>query len=372
MNNILLIGGGITSLYLAYKLSENRKYKITIIEKEDRLGGRIYSKYSNVAGQTLEFGAMRFSKSKHILIYDLCKDLSLSIKNFDYKHGEEIQYIKYVLQSLDNIPRENKEGKLFRDVVKTFMTEEQINYMCKISGYYSYLSDPQIGYDSVYEDLTSLICTDWFTITEGVQSLITTLYHIISERGVIVLRNVDYEIVKNKIRRNYDLIFDCRPYNTKYNMPMKKYEAAKVFLKTDSKIENVRKTFENGSIYYMKDGIVMYYILDGNVLRKLKYLNMEDKWLNINGNKDNNIKEIIDSIEDDIRCSVKFMVYKYWKNYITMWDKNPNIPYIKLSDKFYLVNNDYSKGQGWIEGSLDAINCLLSNENLNLSLNSKL
>jgi len=56
ITNIVIIGGGISSLYSAYLLKKNYpKIKYTIIEKSDECGGRV--KMSNLEGVKLHTGA---------------------------------------------------------------------------------------------------------------------------------------------------------------------------------------------------------------------------------------------------------------------------------------------------------------------------
>ena len=56
ITNIVIIGGGISSLYSAYLLKKNYpKIKYTIIEKSDECGGRV--KMSNIGGVKLHTGA---------------------------------------------------------------------------------------------------------------------------------------------------------------------------------------------------------------------------------------------------------------------------------------------------------------------------
>ena len=65
--DIIIVGGGISGLYLAYNLSQTKK--ILVLEGSSELGGRIRSE---TIGETIiEMGAARFS-NKH-------KELCLSL-----------------------------------------------------------------------------------------------------------------------------------------------------------------------------------------------------------------------------------------------------------------------------------------------------
>ena len=77
MNNydIIVIGGGISGLNVTYQLlKKNNKLKIALFEKNDYLGGRIYTHKEN--DFYFEAGAGRFNDN-HILLNSLIKELKL-------------------------------------------------------------------------------------------------------------------------------------------------------------------------------------------------------------------------------------------------------------------------------------------------------
>ena len=78
MYDFIILGGGISGLYTAYKLHHKHPRKtILILEKEGYLGGRVYTfhnKYMDV-----DAGAGRFSKNHHYLMH-LLRDLDLTSK----------------------------------------------------------------------------------------------------------------------------------------------------------------------------------------------------------------------------------------------------------------------------------------------------
>merc|ERR1712178_615897 len=75
--DIIIIGAGISGLYIAYKLQS--KYKILILEKNSYIGGRIYTKkfkHNNINYQ-YEAGGARFAET-HTNIKDLINELQLN------------------------------------------------------------------------------------------------------------------------------------------------------------------------------------------------------------------------------------------------------------------------------------------------------
>ena len=69
----IIVGGGISGLFTAYKLSGTGK-KILLIEGSDRLGGRIKTTYGD--GFFYESGAARFHKT-HTKLLSLIDELGL-------------------------------------------------------------------------------------------------------------------------------------------------------------------------------------------------------------------------------------------------------------------------------------------------------
>ncbi len=74
MTNII-IGGGLSGLYLTYKLQQLfPKYPLTILEKTNRVGGRVHTMSTKQI--KYDTGAARYSYNHHI-IKDLIKELHL-------------------------------------------------------------------------------------------------------------------------------------------------------------------------------------------------------------------------------------------------------------------------------------------------------
>ena len=84
IQNIVIVGGGITGLYCYYKLLKERKIvpeKSILFEKSSKIGGRIQTikvKKNNIQ-HSFETGAGRFS-SNHKLLIQLIKELKLDNK----------------------------------------------------------------------------------------------------------------------------------------------------------------------------------------------------------------------------------------------------------------------------------------------------
>lgn len=77
--DVVIIGAGFSGLYCGYKLKDKFK-KILIVEKDNKIGGRIlsYKKKINNKYHIFEQGANRFSRYHHPLMLKLINELKLS------------------------------------------------------------------------------------------------------------------------------------------------------------------------------------------------------------------------------------------------------------------------------------------------------
>lgn len=107
--NTIIIGGGISGLYLAYRLSQNKK-KVMVFERNNYVGGRIYTYETNYKSSTeyLEGGAARFADI-HKNVLSLINELGLNnnileitneripiVRNLTYETKEDLDKIYQV------------------------------------------------------------------------------------------------------------------------------------------------------------------------------------------------------------------------------------------------------------------------------------
>ncbi|MEL6253787.1 MAG: NAD(P)/FAD-dependent oxidoreductase [Bacteroidota bacterium] len=85
--DVLIIGGGLTGLTLAYFLKE-QNLSVKILEARERLGGRIHTVYAE-SGAPIEMGATWLGK-QHSFLLELLEDLGLEI--FEQTLGERAIY----------------------------------------------------------------------------------------------------------------------------------------------------------------------------------------------------------------------------------------------------------------------------------------
>lgn len=102
-SDILCVGAGVSSAYMCYKFKKNNinNNNIIVIEKEQILGGRLNSVYSNNVHQNIpevvfnELGAMRLFKGEKMkIIFELLEELNLQTISVPIKDNNDIFYYK--------------------------------------------------------------------------------------------------------------------------------------------------------------------------------------------------------------------------------------------------------------------------------------
>jgi|Deesub1362A_J573_1020465.scaffolds.fasta_scaffold00389_33 oxygen-dependent protoporphyrinogen oxidase len=104
----VVIGGGISGLVSAYELAK-RGYKVTILEKEDRLGGRLYP---FIRGEFRADAGAQLIGENYTYTLNLIKDLGCEKDLVKLKEPSASLYIKKRFFSLDNIEGIDKEKLL--------------------------------------------------------------------------------------------------------------------------------------------------------------------------------------------------------------------------------------------------------------------
>ena len=105
LESIILVGGGISSLYCAYKIKKKfPNKKITIIEKDSELGGRI--KMDEINNIKIPTGAQFLRLDKDKTLQKLLKDLDIEVNPYTLEINytfDSVSPDKFVKKLKDNL-----------------------------------------------------------------------------------------------------------------------------------------------------------------------------------------------------------------------------------------------------------------------------
>jgi len=205
--DIIIIGGGIAGLYMAYKLIDTKK-SILIIEKEQRYGGRIYTKYNQNGNEKLQYdaGPARISINHHktLNLIKLSKLEIIKIKpkkeyiqinknnTLEIKADISSKYSKLVINESANYSKDYLQSVSFYDLCIKILGKDKTEEFKNMFGY-----DAEFIYCNAY-DSTEMFKKDfqnigtYFIIKNGLSSLINYLLAKLKEHSNIhIIHNTE-------------------------------------------------------------------------------------------------------------------------------------------------------------------------------------
>jgi len=394
--DIIIIGGGISGLYLAYNLIQDNKYKdILLVESSSELGGRIRTE--TLEGTPLEMGAARFS-NKHKKLLSLLKIFELEDKIIELpKEIDHIYHNKKINYNLNKILKNLNSKK--KDYSKKYLEKITLfQYSVEILGYEEAKNlQEMFGYDAEFLKLNSYSAltmfdkdlleeVSYYILNGGLSQLISKLELVLEESDKIkikkntLVKDIQDKKIKVEIDGKEDIlrglkILSTMPYNETRKMDIfKDYEyincvkpipLIRIYAKyplTKGKpwFHNLKRTITDNYIRHIipidyDNGIIMISYTDFYLAEMWNnYYQLGEKVLT-----ERLHTEIYKLFKIRPPKPEKYKVY-YWRSGVHMWrTKYPmDQTYQKLlrplEDKqIYLCNEAFSKHQCWIEGSLE-------------------
>lgn len=405
----IIIGGGISGLYLNYKLLKTKKSKSTLlIEKNKRLGGRIQTYSTKIRGTVynMEAGAGRFSENHKELI-SLIKELKLTkyivkiggrakliLTKNKWKNHPLSKFSPY--QILDNLFKNLKLNNFhrnikFKDFVLKNNTKDLYEYLHSTYPYTDIFKMNLYDVVQIYKmDFNEK--NNFYILSCGLEKIVHILKQRILKMGGIILTNTnfkDYKIIDKKFivktnKCNYfsdNLILTIQKSSLKKLDNLKKVSEIKavnnskllrIYAVFDPKkcvwFKNIPKIITDSKISYFipidyEKGLVMIsYTDEGN---STYLMNIEKKY----GKKylmEFILKECKKMFNVDIPKPLWFKSF-YWESGVGHWLPGYNSKKISKSilkpirnKNLYICGENFSeKFQGWIEGSLRTTNKIL-------------
>jgi len=380
---IVIIGAGISGLYLGYLLQKKGKDFI-ILEKDKRYGGRVFVDKFEGEKVVLGAGIGRFKKDK--ILYDLCTSLNVPV----HKYTSEISRVfskqkvsdkKFIedLKQLESI-RITKEKRSTTDFL-TFLDENKDCDFINLSGYTDYIHADIVdtindyGFDDVISGYTGFTI-DW-------DDLLDKLYDSMSDKVHLYegVERVENKIVRtNKAVYYYDQLVCSVPVSIarvlfpsiKILDDLEGQPFARIYAKVDKGNQEMAEKIKN------------FTIVD-SYLRKIIPINPK-KGIYMIGYNDNfdalesffdftnmTEKEVYDKLSGEIKrifgidITVRFAKIAFW-DYGTTYYKPLKTKYknrgewLKIAQHpvpdIYFVGEGFSQNQGWVEGALESVDAI--------------
>ena len=196
----VIVGGGIAGLYTAYHaLKRNPNRKIILLEKEDRLGGRIYTYQEDDFPVSIEYGAGRFHRG-HKQLFRLINELELKDKVKPISPMVESAKMKELMEIIIDKYQNRKNDQDIQLSLKdyvlkhTFVSPSDMNY---IESYYGYsaeliimnMKDAMV----LIEDMRS---NSYYYLQDGLSQIITRLEKFLRKMKCKILKNTPIKTIK--------------------------------------------------------------------------------------------------------------------------------------------------------------------------------
>lgn len=406
MNDIIIIGGGITGLYCFYELEKKYKnLKISLFEKNNYFGGRILTMKKKFNNNTYQFesGSGRLN-NKHKLLLKLIKELKLTkdliknnpktniipTKNYNldkkFANKNSFYYIYKILKKAKNEKKENLTNISFYEYSKKILKKDELKFMLDFSGYYG-----ELVYENAYDALKLFnegIRDDiiYYGLKNGFSTIITNLIKKIKSKNLYLnqellkikkyhntfLLNINNNIYQTKhlilaLPKNALLNIEyLNPYKKELNSILCK-ELCRVYsIFPDVWFKDLNKMTTNNKLRYIipidkEKGLIMISYTDS------KFALYWKKFVNSPKSKLDN--EILKQLKTIIPFKIEKPIYNcvcFWNCGVAYWKPKFNSDVmsqkiLKLNnhDNLYIVGENYSNNQGWSEGGLETVNELL-------------
>jgi hypothetical protein len=219
MYDFIIIGGGIAGLYSAYQIKKRYpKINLCILEKEERIGGRMGSE--DFHGVSIAMGA-GVGREKDVLLIQLLKELKISYKKYEYHRQDLNPHPVPVMETIRHLRSEYRKNpseaseKTFRQYATQKLGKKTYDSFLISAGYTDYENE------DVYETLYHYGMEDnepgWKLLSIPWNDLLESLVQKIGKKNI----HTNTEIIDLKSKSgNYALISKNKKIWTTSNVIM--------------------------------------------------------------------------------------------------------------------------------------------------------
>jgi hypothetical protein len=375
--DIVIVGAGISGLYLGIDLVK-RGYNVSIVERKNRLGGRIYTR--NFMGYKYESGAGRFSNN-HKLLLELIGRYNLKGPVKISGHDKELlEYYRVIERALAANRTDLTKITTMEYLIGIF-GRPIANKFRLLYGYDGdlLLSSALCGTNILMDDYKS---NQYYVLIDGLDKLIECMVQEFTGNGGKIMfgktistidkGNGYYIVSGSKLdMKCHRLVLAIPPSSIKQMVPnksLKVFDFLKyvtpvpllrvyfLYNKPQPALQGLKKTVSKLDIRFIipiNQQIVMISYSDYKLAKKWKglYEKSVDKFR----------EKILEEFTLETGRSLgapDSISFEYWGEGVYVWA--PGFNYLENYSKIiqpleglYLSNEAYSKRQGWLEGSLE-------------------
>ncbi len=402
----IIIGSGITGLYLAYKLINNKNINpndIIIYEKGNRIGGRIYTYTNKDNKMSYSVGAGRLGK-KHKYIMKLIKEFKLENQIIDinknknyYINGKlmnETELLKYHNSKFNSLTELWKYAIYYKNnnninlhdynlhnYFSLILSSNEVELLYNSLGYISEMYEMN-AYNALLTLRTDFDVenNDFFILKDGIQILCDVLYNYLINKNVKIilkseLTDVDDKnkiaIINNKIVNYTNLYLTIKrsdfsniPYFNKYNIlnTVKDGNLLRIYAQyKDVWFKDMPKTLTDNKLQFIIP-------IDYNTgLIQISYSDNYNAtfWKNLKTKKEIkfHLKRMLNDMfpEKNIKDPM-WITMHYWDAGVHLWKVGTNSKIIqkKIKELFhqkniYILGETYCNRQAWADGALETV-----------------
>ncbi|CCQ11959.1 vioA-tryptophan 2-monooxygenase [Pseudoalteromonas luteoviolacea B = ATCC 29581] len=397
-HSVSIVGAGISGIVCAITLARSRAlegYAIDVYEQSPRVGGRIQTNL--LSNHYIDLGAARFCSQLHGNVYDLVKRFELEFEPFPFtqlRFTQPIQKeLKTILSNLKPLIDEHKEDS-FVEFVTSYLGKEKAKAVILALGYDSLsmpIISPHIAYDIIEKHpetqcFTENCGNEWFSLKEGLASLIKALYEEALKLGIKFHFESTLVQISNRGNAHSLVIADNQ------NQQKEISKGLKIITLPPSRMEKLDKQFPKrwsnynygssplfkGFFFYSEPwwrelGLTDHVVITQNPIRKLYF--KDEKYAFFYTDSDNALywRDVLSLGEDHYLTTVKKLIAealnlpqdvipnpelhknKFWLHGVEFSKECcPKHPFYQtLSDDSVISLSDaYTHHCGWIEGGI--------------------
>ena len=401
----LIIGAGITGLYLAYKLLSQgvQATDIIIFEKSDRIGGRIYTHENR--GYKYSAGAGRLGK-KHKYVMKLIKDFHLEDqiininKNNNYfvdgKLMNEQQLLKhyksqykslndlwrYAIQKKINLNKYDLNNYNLHNYFSLILPTNEVELLKTSLGYIAEMYDMNAynGLLTLRKDF-DIKNNDFYVLRDGISILSDSLCKYIENAGVTIKLSSTLEdvyeankyIIVNGVKYNYSKLYLTIKRKDYMDISYFKQYEHLFNTVTDGKLLRIYARYKDVWFKNMPKTLVqnkIQFIIPIDYESGLIQISYSDSynadfWNNFKNDKDimKYLTKILNEMfpEKNIK-DPEWITMHYWEAGDHLWKVGvdskkiqKNIDDLFISKNIYILGEAYSDRQAWIEGAIETV-----------------